>query len=136
MNHYTTPEQTAKLIELGFEKPKSIGGYEPTFHVNYEGIEVSEVIIGADKNAPIYAYSIGELIEMLPKTIEVDIWWGREKGKAGTWGLRIDTNGVDYMWTITYERDHSANLGVVGASEELIDALYDMVVKLKEEGVI
>lgn len=26
--------------------------------------------------------------------------------------------------------------GVVGAGEELIDALYDMVVKLKEEGVI
>jgi hypothetical protein len=40
------------------------------------------------------------------------------------------------MWTITYERDYSANLGVVGAGEELIDALYDMVIKLKEEGVI
>lgn len=121
MKQYTTPEQTAKLIELGLEKPKMaapalkwVDG-EPTFEPQY---------------------TIGELIEMLPKTIEVDIWWGREKGKAGTWGLRIDTDGVDYMWTITYERDHSANLGVVGAGEELIDALYDMIVKLKEERVI
>lgn len=111
MKQYTTPEQTAKLIELGLPRPRCL----------HDGV---------------LAYNIGELIEMLPKTIEVDIWWGREKGKAGTWGLRIDTNGVDYMWTITYERDHSANLGVVGAGEELIDALYDMVVQLKEEGVI
>lgn len=118
MKQYTTTEQTTKLMELGFEKPKTT--------IPYKGDEyfIEKV------------YSIGELIEMLPKTIEVDIWWGREKGKAGTWGLRIDTNGVDYMWTITYERDHSANLGVVGAGEELIDALYDMVVQLKEEGVI
>ena len=118
MKQYTTPEQTAKLIELGFEKPKSM--------IPYKGDDyfIEKV------------YSIGQLIEMLPKTIEVDIWWGREKGKAGTWGLRIDTDGVDYMWTITYERDHSANLGVVGAGEELIDALYDMLIRLKEEGVV
>lgn len=121
MKQYTTPEQTAKLIELGFENPKSIEKvtYTEQYGCGYET-----------------AYSIGELIEMLPKTIETEIWWGKEKGEIGTWGLRIDTDGVDYMWTITYERDHSANLGVVGAGEELIDALYDMVVKLKEEGVI
>lgn len=40
MKQYTNKEQTAKLIELGFEKPKSVGGYEPTY---------------------------GELIEMLPE---------------------------------------------------------------------
>jgi hypothetical protein len=119
MKQYTTPEQTAKLIELWFEKPKSMNGV-------YNGCQF----------APTPAYSIGELIEILPKIIETEIWWGDEKGKIGVWGLRIDTEGVEYMWTITYERDHSANLGVVGAGEELIDALYDMVIKLKEEGVI
>ena len=51
MRQYTTPEQTAKLIELGFEKPKMaapalkwVDG-EPTFEPQY---------------------TIGELIEMLP----------------------------------------------------------------------
>lgn len=111
MKQYLNSDQTAKLIGLGFEKPKSIEAYRDWHYVPF----VEQQLV----------YSIGELIEMLPKTIEVDIWWGREKGKAGTWGLRIDTNGVDYMWTI-----------VVGAGEELIDALYDMVVQLKEEGVI
>lgn len=121
MKQYLSPDQTAKLIELGLPKPRYYCADKYTIiHTGFDIIN----------------YSIGELIEMLPKTIEVDIWWGREKGKAGIWGLRIDTNGVDYMWTITYERDHSANLGVVGAGEELIDALYDMVVQLKEEGVI
>ena len=58
MKQYTTPEQTAKLIKLGFAKPKSIGGYRPTFVVEYEGVEISNVIIGENKQEPIYAYSI------------------------------------------------------------------------------
>lgn len=93
MKQYTSIGQTAKLIELGFEKPKTKLPFE-----------VANNELG-------YTYSIGELIEMLPKTIETEIWWGKEKGDIGIWGLRIDTDGVEYMWTITYERDHSANLG-------------------------
>jgi hypothetical protein len=122
MKQYTTTEQTAKLIELGFEKPRALVDKYYDFD--------------AETYAEVKAYSISELIEMLPKIIETEIWWGDEKGKIGVWGLRIDTEGVEYMWTITYERDNSANLGVVGAGEELIDALYDMIVKLKEEEVI
>ena len=117
MKQFTTPEQTAKLIELGFEKPQ---GYA-------EGECYSDIYP---------AYSIGELIEMLPKTIEYEIWWGNEKGEKGYWGLRIDTDCTEYMWTITYQRSHSAPLGIVGAGDELIDALYDMILKLKEEGMI
>ena len=30
MRQHTTPEQTAKLIELGFEKPKSISSIKVT----------------------------------------------------------------------------------------------------------
>ena len=52
MRQFTTPEQTAKLIELGFEKPKGLADVEPS-----SGKWVRE------------AYSIGELIEMLPPTI-------------------------------------------------------------------
>ena len=116
MKQYTTPEQTTKLIELGFEKPKMadpalkwVDG-EPTFEPQY---------------------TIGELIELLPKTVTHEIWWGEDKGKEGIWGLRIDTGGTEYGWDVSYERDYSAHLHLVGRSE-LIDALYDMCVRLKE----
>lgn len=57
MRQYTTPEQTAKLIGLGFEKPtmKNI----PTF----EG-EVNEEL-----------YSIGELLSFLPTSFEGDDYY-------------------------------------------------------------
>lgn len=121
MKQYTTPEQTAKLIDLGFEKPCSIASVEPIYGMG--GISVAK------------AYSIGELIEMLPTTIMDKIWWGKEKGEDGIWGLRIGTEGTDYSWVISYERDNSAYLYREGRSE-LVDALYDMLIRLKEEGVI
>ena len=121
MKQYTDESQTAKLIELGFEKPSSIASVEPIYGMG--GISV------------VKAYTIGELIEMLPMTIADEIWWGEEKGEEGVWGLRIDTNGTEFMWTVSYERDHSAHLYLEGRTE-LIDALYDMILQLKEEGVI
>ena len=118
MKQYTTSEQTAKLIELGFEKPKGLADAEPS-----SGIWVRP------------AYSIGELSEMLPKTIEEEIWWGDEKGKIGVWGLVINTLGVDYLWEVSYERAYSCAI-YSDTNTELIDALFAVVVKLKEEGVI
>lgn len=55
MKQYLSSEQTAKLVELGFEKPKSIidvWAHETDIDMEYEYE---------------YAYSIGELIEMLDK---------------------------------------------------------------------
>ena len=105
MKQYTTPEQTAKLIELGFEKPtmKNI----PTF----EG-EVNEEW-----------YSIGELIEMLPISFEND--------NDDTSWLEIEAGAV---WRVLY-----SSFGFIDYDcerKELIDALYDMIIRLKEEGVI
>lgn len=78
MKQFTTQEQTSKLIELGFDTPRNF----------------FESLAFADKSR--CAYSIGELIEMLPKTIEHEIWWGIEKGEKGYWGLRIDTDCTEY----------------------------------------
>ena len=96
MKQYTDKDQTAKLIELGFPEPSSkyihIGG------VSY--------------------YSIGELIEYLPITIE--------------WTPRIIMeNVIKYSFATMDSTLYSCN-----KNNELIDNLFDMCVKLKEEGVI
>lgn len=110
MKQYTTPEQTDKLIELGVKPPmwrvarkfddqpprKIITSFGELMTASYEDV---------------YAYSIGELIEML----------------AGVSNLEIIRYGSG--WEVGDE------LRAFG-SEELIDALFDMCVKLKEEGVI
>lgn len=103
MKQYTTPEQTTKLIELGFEKPRLL----------YFGNNT----IGD------YAYTIGELIEMLPKKIEMsDDETGELEVSFGDLCMVYYTSfGIIYYDT---------------SAIELIDALYDMVVQLKEEGVI
>ena len=129
MKQYTTPEQTAKLIELGFEKPKSVT------EISWQEDEKDNPIINANTIEYTRNYSIGELIETLPMTITHEIWFGKDKGKEGVWGLQISTGGTEYVWEISYERAYSAHL-YCEARSELIDALYDMIVKLKEEGVI
>ena len=129
MKQYTTPEQTAKLIKLGFEKPKSIGGYEPTFIVEYDGVEASNIIIGENKQEPIYAYSIGELIELLQQYLEYS--GGVVDMEEDYYSLTIRRNKVMYCdpymdWIEVQWSEH----------EELIDNLFDACIALKEEGVI
>ena len=100
MKQYTTPEQTAKLIELGFKRPKMaapalkwVDG-EPTFELQY---------------------TIGELIEKLPLIVDdFSILIGRDERSS--------------QWYVKYAP------GLCQIREELIDALFDVVVKLKEEG--
>lgn len=99
MKQYTNESQTAKLIELGFEKPRSI--------VEHDGC------CGYD-----YAYSIGELIEKLPPHI-------------GRWELDIFRNLHFECWTVCIDPEKHTTAAI-----ELVDALYGMILKLREEGVI
>ena len=110
MKQYTTPEQTAKLFELGF---KPIARIKKVRTVHYR------VVVDHDCN-----FNIGELLEMLPQEINNDTL-------PDMFGVYIDHNK---MWTV----DYSNILGALFSTyrTELIDALYDMVVKLKEGGVI
>ena len=97
MKQYTTSEQTAKLIELGLA----------------DSIREERYKRGAlPKN-----YSIGELIEMLPKTYNSE-------------GLSIGWHYMADVWIVRYPKN------ILIHKEELVDALYNMVVKLKEEDVI
>lgn len=117
MKQYLTPEQTAKLIELGLEKPSNtIVKEEPIYR---EGSIIDWKPIAEEG-----AYSIGELIEMLPPII---VW--KRKNLASTIARTTFNSFVSYA-----ELDGTPH--IVEKSAELIDALYDMIVKLKEEGVI
>ena len=63
-----------------------------------------------------------KLIEMLPQVIEFG-------GNGLLYSLRVMPT-VGGGWAISYCNEYDER------NNELIDALYDMIVKLKEEGVI
>lgn len=116
MKMYLDESQTAKLIELGLEKPKSVISY--SYPVQSEEQQAYEASLGLDTYLATvdqiefeYAYSIGELIEMLGVHLS-SIYYI----KIGFWV--VNAEGFEYR------------------NDEFIDALYDMVIKLKEEGII
>lgn len=114
MKLYTTPEQTAKLIELGFEKPKH------TF--TFKLIEHNDVKMDID--IPVSNYSIGELLSFLPKSIEVnDLFFS------------LCIHSTTHYWIVEYA-DISFGTQARLYKEELIDALFTEIVLLKEEGII
>lgn len=121
MRQFTTPEQTAKLIELGLPKPKSIEVYRDGHCVPFVGQQ--------------WGYSIGELIEMLPKCIE-------SGSKSDEAVLEISYDSQDFVWFCGHRWVYNCGWRLFNGDyrtcddNELIDALYRYVVALKEEGVI
>lgn len=89
MKQNTNESQTAKLIELGFEKP------------TMKNIPTSDGEINEEW------YSIGELIEILNNQ-----------------GIEIKDYGY---WIVEHE-------WYTSTKDELIDALYDTIITLKEKG--
>ena len=110
MKQYTTPDQTAKLIELGFEKPR-----------------VAMPIIEWKNGEPQFHYTIGELIEMLPEAI------CESKDDSYHYFLSIET---DYLtWKVFYESEDEVVLcSTFGV--ELVDALCSMLTILKRQGTL
>lgn len=103
MRQYTTPEQTAKLIELGFEKPS------PKW-VKDENGDYRVKTNDAD-------YDIGELISFFPDD--------------GVSNKRLEFDC--FHWFVDWDHFDKIHQTI---QVELVDALYDMCVNLKEEGVI
>ena len=108
MKLYTNQDQTAKLIELGFPNPQY------ALPIRQEG----QALIHALR------YTIGELIEFLPKTI---------KWKEVVYSRVIDVECVAY-----YSWDYEVYFGsdLIFEEKELIDSLFKACVTLKEGGVI
>ena len=100
MKQYLSSEQTAKLIELGFEKPRVA---MPKFEWK--------------DGDPQFRYTIGELISFLPDD--------------GVSDRRLEFDG--FHWIVDWDSFDKIHQTM---QVELVDALYDMIVMLKEEGVI
>lgn len=106
MKQYTNESQTTKLIELGFEKPKGLADAEPS-----SGVWVRP------------AYSIGELIEMLPEKVT-------DKHEHDAILQMTCFNGE---WRVKYAGAYDVGLMI---AHELIDALYYMLIDLLENDLI
>lgn len=109
MKQFTNSEQTAKLIQLGFEHPKSIEKMVP-----------QGVIDGIIHLIPQRAYSVGELIEILPSSLLC--------GNDVCWSLSMEPDVYSSgEWSVCYAPSYCTE------AVELIDALFDMVIKLKKD---
>ena len=116
MRQHTLPEQTAKLIELGFEKPKGWCN---------EGISSRLVMSKHKLDDEGFNYSIGELIEMLPRVI----------GRIGQDYVTIEISHDTVHWIVGYT-DFDDRLTYATSNSELIDAIFGMLIKLKEKELI
>lgn len=111
---FTNSDQTAKLIELGFEKPKSSVECElpkGDWRIGQVGIRK--------------AYSIGELIAMLPTELEKHSW------DFYSINIYFDT----FNWNVCYKNRKGQVAYQTSSIEELVNALFEMAVKLKEEEI-
>lgn len=109
MKQYTDAIQTMRLKDLGFPSPKS----------------VSKLSLDWDMDTvPTFDYSIGELIEMLPKSIKVNECFFTLAISAGSDNWLVEYNDIAF----------GSQAGV--CKSELIDALFSEIEILKEEGVI
>jgi hypothetical protein len=106
MKQYTSKDQTAKLIELGFPKPKSVINEHKVLESNpYAPTEFE------------YSYSIGELIEFLQSIAENN-------------EVRISTRTNLVSFDVMTE---DGRCGYSFNEDELIDSLYEACVTIKEE---
>lgn len=110
MKQYTTPEQTAKLIELGFV---------PKVEIKEVRVVHSKVKIDHD-----CYFAIGELLSFLPKSIKVNDLY-----------FTLCIHSSTHYWIVEYA-DISFGTQARLYKKELIDALFAEIVMLKEEGVI
>lgn len=120
MKQSLSPEQTAKLIELGFEKPNSAISY--SYPVQSEEQRAYEASLGlepylatVDQIEFEYAYSIGELLSFLPPLIN--------STKFGTATINIFHDVIN--WVVGYD-DVNGVMRLTTVDLELVDALCTM----------
>lgn len=127
MQHYTSIEQSKKLLELGLNPESADMLYQ-----EYETVEGDDYVY-KHRLQPWYSndidgipcWSVGALLEVIPKRIKV------EGELTSTWQLKKEANG----YAIYYESislDWYSNC----IGETLIEAAYNMIVWLLENEYI
>ena len=114
MKQYLSPEQTAKLIELGFKKSPKKGFL---FQSNIGDCHTDLML--AEEN-----YSIGELIELIPPIFT-------NKYNCDCY-LNITHDSAN--WTVDYTVSGVERPYIIVGEIEFIDALFTMILKLYETG--
>ena len=140
MQHYTTIEQSKKLVELGLNPETADMFY--SYGMNIKTKEWSYdaelmVIDEADKLCDIPCWSLGALMDLLPPSIqtgegmqnqyEIDIrkYWG---GEENLYQLAYGNNrGISEEWH---------DMINTGEKESIIDAVFSMVCWLLENNYI
>lgn len=112
MKQYLNSEQTATLIELGFAgpSPKWVKDENGDYRVKTNDAD----------------YDIGELLSFLPKEIKVEKY-----EEPAYLQMLYDEDGV---WEVGYT--FYGNGMTIKRDIEFIDCLFQMCIRLKEEGVI
>lgn len=106
MKKYLSKEQTEKLYSLGFAIPEYITEF-------WKGGCIERRV----------SYSIGDLIELLPENFIIN----NERVY-----LEFDKEGARYI----FSPKHKFSKYIMYAHNELIDNLFDLLVKLKEDKII
>jgi hypothetical protein len=119
MRQYTNESQTAKLIELGFEKPKNTQYVQ---RVKARNLHSPFIEFGEPEFEG--SYSIGELLSSLPPIIPQEN------------GYYINITHDSVSWVIDYKQHGDTQYKYIVSNVELIDAILDMIIKLKEGGII
>lgn len=86
--------------------------------ISWDVPEDDGIMINANSIEFDYRYSIGELLSFLPSHI-------------GEWYLTIWHDWHFERWVMCFEPEKQTS-----SATELVDATYNLIIKLKEEGVI
>lgn len=124
MKQYLTKQQTEELIKLGLPVPDRAELKDQEDPI--KEAEYYPAIFDDDGWPELYQpYDIGELIEMLPKSIN---------NINGSNNLNIFF--ARNYWHIVYLNHHTNHDLRRASDQELIDALYKIVVKLKKDCIL
>jgi len=121
MNHYTTIEQSKKLLELGLNPGTADMHYIKIIREN-DVIYMPELLY-EDKEYDIPCWSLGALLEVMPKSLEDEVNY---------YEITVYYSGIGCEWYLGYITIDMRRTLEVFHNTSLIEAAYNMVVWLIE----
>ena len=129
-------EQMQHLQELGLDTSNaSASWYKPdmaTEYIEMFGYLEENELVGNEESIP--AYTLQDVLDMLPIQIEIPL-----HPECGKFELRIKRmvfNTGKVMHAVVYEKSDYIDWFVLQSHEELIDAAYEMLCWVIEQGYV